>query len=140
VNSTVGGGGYGQNIDSAGMVAADGWSSAEIAKLDADTKAWNKAHVLASAISNDWYKPEEPTYESVYHAYGKAQPAAENGVNQYLHFTQIVWKDTTKVGCAVAYCGTSLFAGSYNWFTVCNYASPGKPTIMHFISVANIPR
>jgi len=43
--------------------------------------------------------------------------------------SQIVWKDTTAVGCATYYCGGGLtnFAGTSNpYFTVCNYSPPGN--------------
>ena len=51
------------------------------------------------------------------------------GDTQVLHFTQLVWKGTTKIGCAVNYCGTdgALFGSDfYAYTTVCNYASAGK--------------
>lgn len=35
------------------------------------------------------------------------------------HYTQIVWRDTTQVGCGIAYCGQSVV-----W--VCNYDPPGN--------------
>lgn len=37
------------------------------------------------------------------------------------HFTQLVWKNTTKLGCAFVRCGT--FYGQY---TVCEYDPPGN--------------
>ena len=131
LNSSIGGGGYGQNIDMAGMVAPKSSTGAQ--DTDASTKAWNKAHVLGNAISNSWYKPEEPKFAEAYEGYGKSQPAEEepDTKGRYLHFTQIVWKNTSKVGCAVAYCGTSMFSTSYSWLTVCNYASPGTSPISY---------
>lgn len=129
LHSSVGGGAYGQNIDSTGMVPPPNASPGEIASLDSSTKKWNKAKVLGNSISNDWYKPEEPLFANTYKAYGKANPVETEAGGQFLHFTQIVWKATTKVGCATTYCGSSMFAGSLNWFTVCNYASPGKSSV-----------
>jgi len=38
------------------------------------------------------------------------------------HYTQIVWRETTEVGCAVKYCGDE----SQNW--VCSYNPPGNFT------------
>ncbi|KAG9244042.1 CAP domain-containing protein [Calycina marina] len=124
-DGTIGGGGYGQNIDMVGMVPAPGANSQQLASLDAQTKAWDKASVIGDSTVNNWYKPEEPLFANTYHAYGAANPV-ETSAGQFLHFTQIVWKDTTKLGCAVAYCGTSMFSTSYSWYSVCNYASPGN--------------
>ena len=37
------------------------------------------------------------------------------------HFTQLVWKSTTKLGCA-----SSQASESGNWYVVCNYEKPGN--------------
>ena len=37
------------------------------------------------------------------------------------HFTQVVWKDTTKLGCAAA-----KAKDSGNVYVVCNYSKPGN--------------
>ncbi len=44
------------------------------------------------------------------------------------HYTQLVWANTTSVGCAQATCTSgSPFSGSPNWhFLVCDYAPPGN--------------
>ncbi len=43
------------------------------------------------------------------------------------HYTQIVWRDTTTVGCAVQTCTTGSPFGSGSWeFWVCDYAPPGN--------------
>nr|AEK06327.1 venom allergen-like protein [synthetic construct] len=45
------------------------------------------------------------------------------------HFTQVVWADTNKIGCAVQDCsnGLSQGLGDDNWtFTVCNYDPAGN--------------
>jgi len=47
---------------------------------------------------------------------------------QYSHYTQVVWKSTTDVGCAVASCNLSNFPQEY-WpikFYVCEYSPPGN--------------
>ena len=51
-------------------------------------------------------------------SYNYAANSCQAGKN-CLHYTQIVWADTTKVGCGVARC-----ANSEVW--VCNYAPPGN--------------
>jgi hypothetical protein len=43
------------------------------------------------------------------------------------HYTQIVWRDTTALGCAVRTCSTGSPFGSGSWdFWVCDYAPPGN--------------
>lgn len=44
------------------------------------------------------------------------------------HYTQVVWRSSTGVGCGVKACSTnSPFTGSTNWFiVVCNYSPPGN--------------
>lgn len=44
------------------------------------------------------------------------------------HYTQLVWRDTTSVGCAVQKCTTgSPFSISKTWyFAVCDYSPPGN--------------
>jgi pathogenesis-related protein 1 len=44
------------------------------------------------------------------------------------HYTQIVWRETTEVGCAQTQCSTgSPFDGHPNWtFIVCDYNPPGN--------------
>jgi uncharacterized protein YkwD len=49
--------------------------------------------------------------------------------SRVLHFTQVVWKGTTKIGCAAHYCGTqgNIFPPPfYSYFVVCNYAEAGN--------------
>lgn len=44
------------------------------------------------------------------------------------HFTQVVWKSTTHVGCAVVECNLSLYNPSW-WpakYVVCNYSPAGN--------------
>ncbi len=43
------------------------------------------------------------------------------------HYTQIVWRDTTAVGCAQATCTTGSPFGAGEWtFVVCDYDPPGN--------------
>jgi hypothetical protein len=53
-----------------------------------------------------------------------------NTLNAWGHFTQIVWKSTTAVGCYTADCSSSglqnVGGNVQPYFTVCNYAPPGN--------------
>ncbi|KAH9213359.1 CAP domain-containing protein [Leptodontidium sp. 2 PMI_412] len=43
------------------------------------------------------------------------------------HFTQMVWKNTTQVGCAKKQCQIQGFSnGNPTWYLVCQYQSPGN--------------
>jgi len=104
---TQGTGNYGQNI------AAQGSSQ---------STAWTETSALQNAIVDEWYS-EESMFTALY-----GQPSPSNSVGDFLHFTQIVWKDSTEVGCAVQACplGNSIYPTMYTWFTVCNYYPQGN--------------
>jgi hypothetical protein len=43
------------------------------------------------------------------------------------HYTQLVWRSTTSLGCALQQCTTgSPFGGGDWWFAVCDYSPPGN--------------
>jgi pathogenesis-related protein 1 len=43
------------------------------------------------------------------------------------HYTQLVWRSTTSIGCALQQCSTgSPFGGGSWWFAVCDYSPPGN--------------
>ncbi|TKA64892.1 hypothetical protein B0A55_10926, partial [Friedmanniomyces simplex] len=101
-NVTASGGGYGQNI-AAGV----------------------EANNISAIITDLFYNGEVGWYDGLY---GQAQPDMTN-FEHWGHFSQIVWKSTTKVGCATQYCPNGLAnVGSdvSPYFTVCNYGPPGN--------------
>ncbi|KAH7355955.1 CAP domain-containing protein [Pyrenochaeta sp. MPI-SDFR-AT-0127] len=85
-----------------------------------------EAFNVTAGITESWYKGElEPMMpyfgqndipDDVFHSVG--------------HLTQMVWKDTTKVGCVSLDCGANMIVGgvssTLNKYTVCNYAAPGN--------------
>lgn len=105
-NVTAGGGGYGQNI-AAGSTSAN----------------------ISSVITDGWYNGEVNAFNGLY---GQASPSTAN-FESWGHFSQVVWKDTTTVGCATVDC-TNQAGGLQNLdcplcaqiFTVCNYGPPGN--------------
>lgn len=92
-------GGYGQNLASSAPTAS-----------------------LAQHVSELWYNDELRNYDPYY---GQATPGGD--FSTYGHFTQVVWRDTTKVGCATVDCRGSALG---MWYTVCNYFPPGKSFLL----------
>ena len=101
-DTATGGGGYGQNIG-AGSPPSD----------------------IPAMISNLMYNDEIIYYPG----YG-GEPDMSN-FEKWGHFSQIVWKSTTTVGCATQYCPGGLANTGSDvspYFTVCNYGPAGKYT------------
>ena len=42
------------------------------------------------------------------------------------HFTQLVWQNTTHVGCGATNCHNDAANGAKGWFLVCEYSPPGN--------------
>lgn len=98
-DTSTGGGGYGQNIGAG-------------AGPDA----------IAAMITNEMYNDEIGFYPG----YG-GEPDMSN-FEKWGHYSQIVWKASTGVGCATQYCPGGLANVGSNvspYFTVCNYSPAG---------------
>ncbi|KAF2482235.1 CAP domain-containing protein, partial [Neohortaea acidophila] len=100
-HQSIDGGGYGQNI-AAGVPASN----------------------IAAVVTNLWYDGEFNSFLPSY--YGQANPP-----NFYAwgHFSQVVWKATSEIGCGTVYCSKGLGGVGSDvppWFTVCNYRGPGN--------------
>lgn len=74
-------------------------------------------------ITNLMYNDEAGFFDGLY---GQANPDMTN-FEHWGHFSQIVWKDTTEVGCATVMCDSLGGSGTSGPipFTVCNYSPPG---------------
>lgn len=99
-DTSTGGGGYGQNIGA-------GSTGDEVDQM----------------ITNAMYNDEIGYYPG----YG-GEPDMSNFEN-WGHFSQIVWKSTTQLGCATQYCPNGLAnvgSGVSPYFTVCNYKPAGN--------------
>ncbi|ETO34707.1 Pry3p [Reticulomyxa filosa] len=73
-----------------------------------------------SASIENWYNE--------YQYYTYSSQACANG-QQCGHYTQVVWADSTSVGCGYAICNPQTMMGySYNYavYLVCNYDPPGN--------------
>jgi hypothetical protein len=90
------------------------------------TVSGNSFNVTAG-ITESWYKAELPFMNG---HYGEPQ-IPDDVFHQVGHFTQVVWKGTTSVGCFSKDCGTNMevngqVGSELNKFTVCNYLPPGN--------------
>lgn len=99
IHRHLGGGGYGQNI-------GFGVSAEHVDRM----------------ITNMMYNDEEGFFEPYY---GQSHPGGD--FEKYGHFTQIVWKDTTHVGCVTYTCQHLQNSGSNQAlpYTVCNFSPAG---------------
>ena len=79
---------------------------------------------MPGLINNDMYNGEINFYPLPY----GVEPDMSN-FEEWGHYSQIVWKSTTSVGCYTQYCPNGLAnvgSGVSPYFTVCNYSPPGK--------------
>lgn len=102
-----GGGGYGQNLATWGTTGA---------MADLRIKS------AAMGITNQWYNDEMVNWGS----YGAENPPSSQPLGDFGHFTQVVWKSSTKVGCATVQCPAGSVLSFPAWYTVCNYNPPGN--------------
>ncbi|KIX99479.1 uncharacterized protein Z520_05055 [Fonsecaea multimorphosa CBS 102226] len=99
-DTSTGGGGYGQNIGAGAPPSG-----------------------IPAMITDEMYNGEI----NFYPAYG-VEPDMTN-FEKWGHYSQIVWKSTTSVGCATQYCPNGLANTGSDvspYFTVCNYSPPGN--------------
>jgi hypothetical protein len=76
-------------------------------------------------ITNAMYNGEMPKYPGPY----GSDNVDISTFSAWGHFSQIVWADTTQVGCATQYCPNGLANAGANtppYFTVCNYFPAGE--------------
>lgn len=82
--------------------------------MDSAASSNGKAGLTPEAVLGHWVTAEVNDYDP-------NNPQAS-------HFTQVVWKGTSRVGCASVSCNLSMYDPSW-WpasFVVCNYAEPGN--------------
>jgi len=73
--------------------------------------AWGHGDQIAAAA--DWYDE----YKDI---------QALNDITKGGHFTQMVWKNTKKMGCGVAQCSIPGWGGAVGPYYVCEYDPPGN--------------
>ncbi|KAK8074448.1 hypothetical protein PG997_009111 [Apiospora hydei] len=101
---------YGQNIAM--------WGLSSGAEKLGDVGAINMA------ITDMWYNGELNLFLPSY--YGEASPDMTN-FEKWGHFSQLVWKESTKVGCQAQFCPKGTMNDIMDtWFMVCNYYPAGN--------------
>jgi uncharacterized protein YkwD len=102
-----GSGGYGQNLATWG-------SSGDISSKQIET--------AEAGVTMQWYNNEAENWSY----YGLDNPPEGSDLHAWGHFTQLVWKSSTKVGCATVKCPADTIFDFESWYTVCNYNPPGN--------------
>ena len=75
--------------------------------------AWATYPASIETVTSWWYSEESQ--------YDYANPGWQSGTG---HFTQMVWKGTTEIGCGMAQCSSGNRGYPYVW--VCQYNPPGN--------------
>ncbi|PNP48900.1 hypothetical protein TGAMA5MH_00058 [Trichoderma gamsii] len=73
-------------------------------------------------VTDQWYNDEMENWTF----YGQSNPPSGLDLDAFGHFTQVVWKGSTKVGCATVQCPSGSVLSLPSWYTVCNYGPPGN--------------
>ncbi|MCJ1391481.1 hypothetical protein MMC18_004345 [Xylographa bjoerkii] len=77
---------------------------------------------LSAVISDMWYNGEVTEFPG----YGIADlDVTSPGFQDWGHFSQVVWKGTSAVGCGTSPCGAGTSIGS-GYFVACIYYAPGN--------------
>lgn len=105
-----GSGNYGQNIAM--------WATSD------DAEALGEAGAIGMASHDMWYNGEVGLYLPSY--YGEATPDMSN-FEAWGHFSQLVWKDSTSLGCYAKLCAKgTMYTDMAAWYMVCNYRPAGN--------------
>mmetsp|Transcript_65307 Transcript_65307/g.120304 ORF Transcript_65307/g.120304 Transcript_65307/m.120304 type:complete len:341 (-) Transcript_65307:38-1060(-) len=103
------------------MQKAQSW--ADNCEWEHSTMGYGENLWTAYGVSLDPTKPVKDWYDEI-KDYDFNNPGFSSATG---HFTQVVWKSTTKVGCAVTKCSTLKGLGwSDAWMFVCEYSPPGN--------------
>ncbi|KAL6901588.1 CAP domain-containing protein [Trichoderma evansii] len=73
-------------------------------------------------VTDQWYNDEMENWQF----YGQSNPPSGLDLDAFGHFTQVVWKGSTKMGCATVQCAAGTVLSLNSWYTVCNYGPPGN--------------
>lgn len=93
-----------------------------------------EAGAVKMAATNMWYDGEFASFLPSY--YGQDTPDMGN-FESWGHLSQLVWADSTGLGCAVQFCPRGTAYDNLDaWFTVCNYSPPGMSPVRSGVSIS----
>ncbi len=105
---------WSKKVAASALAYAETCPSGHSTSVYGENLAWASYDMSINLVVKKWYD-EEPRYD-----YGN--PGYVSGVG---HFTQIVWKETTEIGCARATgCGPDNSLRANTW--ICQYSPPGN--------------
>lgn len=79
------------------------------------SSGWTNAEERAATL----WAGEEPYYNYASNSCASGQQCG--------HYTQMVWRATTQLGCGIKQCSTGSPLSSSQWtYVVCNYSTPGN--------------
>ena len=111
------------------------WSPAAEAQATSWVEGCKFVHSMAQGWGENLYAATvEPTASDVLTSWASEAADYDYAANtcksgkQCGHYTQVVWRDSVEIGCAMRACSrNSPFANFPNWYlVVCNYAPPGN--------------
>lgn len=110
-------------------------AAAGVAKAWAENCSWKHNANRGSYGENIYASTGQPTPASVVSSWASEAPNYDYATNTCAsgkvcgHYTQIVWRATTSVGCFINRCASgSPFGGGAWYFGVCDYSPPGNYT------------
>nr|POE63174.1 protein pry1 [Quercus suber] len=92
----------------------------------ADALSWNTTladFAQSHAEKCIWQHSAIDAWAAEESAYDWSHPGFSEGTG---HFTQLVWKNTTQVGCGAVQCNSAAGNGAPGWFLVCEYSPAGN--------------
>lgn len=109
MNRDQGSANYGQNIAM--------WATSD------NAAALGAAGAIGMASHDMWYNGEINKFLPSY--YGESNPDMSD-FEGWGHFSQLVWKDSTQLGCYAKLCAAgTMYSDMDAWYMVCNYRPAG---------------
>ena len=84
------------------------------------------AGAIGMAIHDMWYNGEVILFDPSWYCQANP-PNMDATFEKWGHFSQLVWKESTSVGCHAQFCGKgTMYDDMDAWYMVCNYHPRGN--------------